>query len=219
MCRVCHWASGDYPDCYSCHQSVGQVTAPCRRVVPISICENRGPLHNVLRSYKDSRVASVRERFRPQVAGLIGRFLAIHHGCIAGAAGYDWDVVATSPSGHGRAGKHPFEEVVELIVPLRDQFVRLLEAGLTPIEHNQGSDTAFRATQDVAGARVLLLDDTFTSGATIQSAASALQIAGATVVAVVPVARFVKPEFSEQSQAMWDSVAAIGFSFDTCCLE
>lgn len=219
VCQVCHWASGDFPSCWSCRESGGQVSAPCRLVVPVSLCERWGPLHNVLREYKDSRVAAVRNRFRPHVAGLLGRFLALHSRCITYEAGDEWEVVTTVPSGHGRDGQHPFEEVVGLIVPQRDQLERLLEPGPSPLEHNQANDDAFRVTRDVAGTRVLLLDDTYTSGAAVQSAASALQIAGAQVVAAVPVGRYVKPDFNEHTEAMWDMVSSASFSFDTCCLE
>lgn len=219
VCRICHWASGDYPQCYSCHRAAQQVTAACRLVVPVSLCERWGPLHNVLREYKDSRAESVRDRFRPQVAGLLGRFLSEHSSCITHAAGADWEIVTTVPSGHGRAGSHPFEEVVGLIVPLRDQVERLLAPGSEPLNHNQARDDAFRVLRDARGSRVLLLDDTYTSGAAVQSAASALQMAGAQVVAIAVVGRYVKPDFSDDTRALWDAVMSETFTFDSCCLE
>jgi orotate phosphoribosyltransferase len=72
---------------------------------------------------------------------------------------------------------------------------------------------------DVRGSRVLLLDDTYTSGAAVQSAASALQMAGAHVVAAVVVGRYVKPDFSDDTRALWDEVMSTAFTFDSCCLE
>ena len=66
---------------------------------------------------------------------------------------------------------------------------------------------------------MLLIDDTYTSGATVQSAASALQMAGAKVVAVVVVGRYVKPDFNYRTQALWDEVSSEVFSFGSCCLE
>ena len=49
----------------------------------------------------------------------------------------------------------------------------------------------FRAAQPVTGAEVLLLDDTWASGASAQSAAAALKQAGAGSVAVVVIGRHV----------------------------
>jgi adenine/guanine phosphoribosyltransferase-like PRPP-binding protein len=65
---------------------------------------------------------------------------------------------------------------------------------------------------------VLLVDDTFTSGATFQSAASALTLAGATVVAGVVIGRVIDTDFSKQAADLWDRQRAIRFRFDRCCL-
>ena len=63
---------------------------------------------------------------------------------------------------------------------------------------------------------MLLVDNTFTSGARGQSAASALQLAGAHVVAMVPVGRYVRPDYSPTTQAFWDDARATRFDFETC---
>jgi len=47
------------------------------------------------------------------------------------------------------------------------------------------------------GKRILLIDDTLTTGATAQSAASALSNGGATVVGILTIGRMIKPSFSE----------------------
>ncbi len=64
--------------------------------------------------------------------------------------------------------------------PASDPWARSLNAG------------RFRAGQQAAGARVLLLDDTWASGASAQSAAVALKRAGARAVAVVIIGRHVQ---------------------------
>jgi orotate phosphoribosyltransferase len=51
----------------------------------------------------------------------------------------------------------------------------------------------FLVPRRLAGANVLLLDDTWTSGSSAQSAALALKLAGASRVAVVPLGRHVNP--------------------------
>ena len=69
------------------------------------------------------------------------------------------------------------------------------------------------------GEQVLLVDDTFTSGARAQSAASALSLAGGDVVAILPVGRVISPDFNEANKEFWDRQRAIPFDFDVCCLD
>jgi predicted amidophosphoribosyltransferase len=46
----------------------------------------------------------------------------------------------------------------------------------------------------VTGARVLMLDDTYVSGARSQSAAAALQLTGACATVIVPLGRVLRPD-------------------------
>lgn len=191
VCRLCH-GTADPSDalCWSCRRTTEQVTRPVDEVVPISLCEAHGQLHYLLRKYKDGP-SELRRRLRPRVAGLVGRFLAEHEQCLG-----PWDIVTTVPSGRSRQGTHPLVTALHML-PLRTRQRRLLRADPAAPHgaHLAASDDRFTLTEEVANARVLLVDDTFTSGAALQSAASRLQIAGAHVTAVV-LGRYVKPEYS-----------------------
>jgi len=95
------------------------------------------------------------------------------------------------PSGRGRAGPHPLQALAAPYLALPwvsmrprpggDPWARSLDAG------------RFRAGPEAAGAEVLLLDDTWASGASTQSAAVALKQAGARAVAAVVIGRHVPP--------------------------
>jgi adenine/guanine phosphoribosyltransferase-like PRPP-binding protein len=85
--------------------------------------------------------------------------------------------------------------------------------------HNVACDTGFVAAPDVRGARILLVDDTFTTGARAQSAASALQLAGARVIAVMPIGRVIDPSHGEHALAYWTRCSRKPFDFGRCCLE
>jgi hypothetical protein len=63
---------------------------------------------------------------------------------------------------------------------------------------------------------LLLLDDTFTTGARLQSAASALQLAGARMAGAVVVDRFVNPEYCA---LLLKRARARPYDFGRCCLE
>ena len=196
-----------------------QVSAPTRRVVPVSMYEPMGQLHHVLRHYKDSPSERVRNELTTRAAALLYRFLERHRGCIRDAAGEDWGLVTSIPSTGGRQGQHPLERVINLIPGVRDEYEAVLRPGPARADHNAASDDAFEVTSEVAGRAVLIVDDTFTSGARAQSAASALQLAGAPLVAMVPIGRYIRPEYNAEAQELWDDARAIPFSFGRCCLE
>lgn len=221
VCDVCHGAPGTGWDRFwSCAQTIRQVSQPIELVVPISLTELLGQLHHVLRSYKrEDYPESVRDGFRLQISALLARFLWQHGDCIRGAAGEDWDCITIVPSSQGRAGVHPLEEAIRMFPFLGAQYRPLLGPGTGKADHNRASDKAYAVTEDVMGTRVLLVDDTFTSGARAQSAASALQLAGARVVAMVPVGRVIKPDFSEEAAALLSRAREQAFDFAICCLE
>jgi len=97
------------------------------------------------------------------------------------------DCACVVPSGRGRPGPHPLQALVRgylalpwvalLARPGGDPWARLLDPG------------RFCVPRPVTGAAVLLLDDTWTSGGTAQSAAVALKRAGARSVTLVVLGR------------------------------
>src|SRR5947209_4590027 len=187
VCDVCHSAPfGDEARCWSCRQTTGSASRPIDLVVPISLYELGGQLHTVLKDYKRSSDVDVRNQHRLQVAATLHRFLRDHGDHVRTAAGGDWNTITIVPSKQERADPHPLEQVIMMGRSIRALYRSLLEPWEPDtIERARASDRGFRPTTIVRGLRILLLDDTFTSGATLQSAASALAQGGATVVAGV----------------------------------
>lgn len=221
VCRVCRGAPGaGWPDCFSCNRTCGHIARPTRLIVPISLYEVPGQLHTVMRGYKDSPDEAVRARHGAQVASMIGRFLKHHRQCLESAAGARFDSIVVVPSTRARAGPHPLEAAVGRVTSLKGLVQPLLVPGTSPITgHLQADPDGYALVREVSGRAVLLLDDTFTSGARVQSAAHALATGGATVVAALVVGRVIDPAFSDESRALWDAARTLPFSFDTCCLE
>ena len=176
-----------------------------------------GQFYHLLKGYKGYYATAAQPA---QLASLYIRFLQAHGACISQAVGYAWDTITIVPSSGNRAGPHPLEQVATWTASLLgQQYASLLEKGQTTIGHNKADDQGYQTTGNVNGRNLLLIDDTFTSGARVQSAASALQLARARVIAAVVAGRVITPGGSQESQALWDEAGKTLFSFDTCCLE
>lgn len=91
------------------------------------------------------------------------------------------------PSGRDRPGPHPLRALVSGCIALPWVQLQPCEPG-SPGDRALDPDRFF-APQPLPGAHVLLLDDTWTSGGSAQSAAVALKRAGARSVAVVVLGR------------------------------
>ncbi len=195
---------------------------PLKLIVPISLYRVREQLHTVMKDYKRSPSERVRERHRYQVAAILHRFLREHSKCIEQAAGGTWDTVTIVPSKEPRTEPHPLEKAIKLGKTLGALYRPLLAADQPEtIDRVYGDSRGFKTVEDVTGKRVLLIDDTFTSGATFQSAASRLALDGATVVAGVVIGRVIStgdPRYPAQD-AFWEEQRSLDFSFDRCCLE
>lgn len=215
VCDVCHGqVDGDWDTCYVCDRLIRQqVTHFCGLVVPISLAEPEGPFHGSLKYYKEP--VEPASRYQRQLGALLHRFVEAHGHCIREHAGVDWNTVTIVPSSRER-NPHPLETVVGMSTPLKAQYRPLLRRGPGMLGHQHASDDGYEVTEPVAGRHVLLIDDTFTSGARSQSAASALTLAGARVVAIVTLERHVNRVYSAR---MIDEARQVPFSFDRCCLE
>jgi hypothetical protein len=66
--------------------------------------------------------------------------------------------------------------------------------------------------------RILLLDDTWTSGGRLQSLAFALKDAGAGAVGAVVLGRHVNPGFGP-SASMMERIRSAEFNLERCCIE
>lgn len=219
VCAVCHSGPGaDFDVCHSCWQTMRQVTRPVRRVVPISLYAVPSQLWHMLRRYKDGPDEVARQH-AIQIAATLSRFVERHDHCLASLSGGPFTLVTVVPSTRPTPHpEHPLIGVVKMVRRLRDAFTPILLRGAGAVGHNQASDGAFVAVRHLDGERILLVDDTLTSGARLQSAASTLYHAGAGNVTALVVGRVIKPDYNENCQRIWARATATNFSFDRCCL-
>ena len=220
ICPICHVARDPvWRTCLSCDRTRRGVSRPLDLVVPITLYKSYSQMGRWLRRYKDPDgvTRAQQARFSAILAATFGRFLVEHGHCVREAAGTGWDVITTVPSTQ-RPAPHPFSQVVDRLEWSEQQRTLLARAG-GPVAHNQSGDTVYRTTENVEGLSVLIADDTWTSGAHLQSAASALSNAGANVVAAVIVGRVVRTDWHLTPEDWWQEQREPIFNFDICCLE
>jgi hypothetical protein len=209
VCLVCRGpTSGGQRVCFACRVVARRLGLPLAPVAPVRFCPLPSPLYTVLLGYKESPVAEARERFGALVRALLGEFLLRHAGRLEVAAGGPFDLVVLVPSTH-RPRLAPLGLVdglggdVAIALPMARWAPGLLRRaevpdGAPPVAHMRPDPAAFspRAPDRgaVAGARTLLLDDTYVSGARSQSAAAALHLAGAEATLIVPLGRVLRPD-------------------------
>ncbi len=189
-CRVCRGPAGaGYARCFQCagHAEAGdEMLADV--VVPVSYAVRGTTFASDLWRYKYWREST--PAMRASLTALLLVFLDGHGRCVWRAAQMPVpDLLAVVPSGYGRQGMHP---LLRLVAP----YLRLPQARLKLHPGRQGRDLDLRrfvTVESVAGANVLILDDTWVSGASAQSAAAALKAAGAGRVAVVVLGRHINP--------------------------
>lgn len=208
VCRQCFNLTDGYERCYACIQQPAVLDA----IAPISYSVAHEQLHHALASYKRLTGTTAR-RLAIQLAAVLWRYLEAHESCVARAAGTSgWPLVATVPSGErGRDDRHPLRWIVaDLVGPTRARHDRLLARSELPVDHRRFAASKYGPLRRLDGEPVLLIDDTWTTGANAQSAAAALKAAGAGPVAAVVIGRHVNRHWHDNDRHL----RALGPRFD-----
>lgn len=180
-------------------------------LVPISYELGTSPFHRALRNYKDGPADP---RYLQSLHAVLRRFLWLHLEDIAAATGVDrFDRTCVVPSrtqarDDARGGLRKI--TANAVVYRNTQYERLL----APRPEAEGykphwwESNRFRCGKDLQDENVLLVEDTWTSGANALGAAQALKSAGAAKVVCVCLGRYLDPGFPAGSelngQALFD---------------
>ena len=182
--------------CYQCDLAHARCAGLLADVVaPVAYAVKGGRLAGDLWRYKSGAAGATEAGAR--LTAMLARFLREQGGQVWRAAGLiaGPGLAAVVPSGQGRPGAHPLAGIVASCVGVP----------IVPLSGAPGAAARARGLADgvaagwltvggaVAGADVLLVDDTWVSGASAQSAAAALKAAGARRVALVVIGRHVDP--------------------------
>lgn len=212
VCVECFNLTREFRLCFACSSTEQHLAA----MVPVSYSIAHEYLHHTLASYKRLQGLQA-ERAARDISAILWRFLVGHETCLAAEAGVArFDLVTTVPSGDvGRDEHHPLRYVVgELVGHTRGRHERLLRRSNVQVMPRRFDARRFQAVGKLNGESVLLIDDTWTTGASAQSAASALKAAGAGAVAAVVVGRHVNREWHQNDRKL----DALTFDWSECGL-
>lgn len=173
-------------------------------MAPVSYSIGGEQLHYALAGYKRAYGTPARY-FMAGLAAVLWRHLEDHETCLARAAGADgFDLVTTVPSSNAaRDATHPLHRLVgQLVKPVSPRYARLLRRTDTAVTAHRFHAERYVATADVRARTVLVIDDTWTTGANAQSAAAALKAAGAERVATLVIGRYVNREWGHNDRQL-----------------
>ncbi len=191
LCSVCRGPCGRRSArCYQCDLHLQCAPGSLADVVvPVAFAIKGGPHARCLWQYKSVRMtAETVGRAELTVRALLTVFLHDHGPCLWRAAGISGPThLAVVPTARARPGTHPLRALVaeHLTGPWAELRARPGGEQVRDLDPSR-----FRAAA-LPGAKVLLIDDTWTTGSSAQSAAMALRSAGADAVVTVVLGRHV----------------------------
>lgn len=206
-----------YSRCFGCHRLTTSTTAVpdelLTRVVPMTTAISPSPWYTRLATYK-----TFRADYQPTLAALAHTFLRSNGAAIQELLGGRADCITIVPSKRGISyEEQPFRRVLSLVSSIEEKLVHGLNYRPDANYERQRYDPAWfeKGRSKIAGRRVLLLEDTWASGATCLSAAGALLGYGARSVVALPIARIITetfwsehtPEYLDAARAPYDPTA------------
>jgi predicted amidophosphoribosyltransferase len=215
VCETCFNPTAGYERCYACTHNPTWLDV----VAPISYSIAHEQLHHALAGYKRPP-QDVARRFALELAAVLWRHLETHEACIARAAGTDaFEVVATVPSSsRARDGSHPLRQIVGQVAgPTRARYQPLLKRSDAPAPAHTFSVGKYQCAAELSGESVLLVDDTWTTGANAQSATAVLKTAGAGRVGVVVLGRHVNRRWHHNDRHLSGLTAPFNWSRCAFC--
>lgn len=210
-CEICATpVAVTYRRCYQCQSAYGQWSEQIADVVmPLTYAYRRSDLHRATAGRHQSEQHMWSYKASNPGPGCLVDLTAMllialqwHRGCAEKLVGQPWTAWSVVPSSkHSRHGRHPLITVGEsaglgnpdanLGLPRVDL---VLQGAPSDDRHVRSDRFAVVQSPSVRGLHVLLLEDTWVTGSSVQSAALALKQAGAAAVTALCLARWIRED-------------------------
>lgn len=197
-CSVCTREVDGFPRCWRCNDDRVRASAGKHRlanlVLPLAYGVDGVQSGHMMRNYKWRQGAVVLSR--KQLALRLWVALTTHRACIKSTVDTPLTAWATVPSSSARTGPHPLMAVAAAASPPGTPIT--LVPGPKFIAESRAFEPERWALAEPgasAGHHVLLIDDTWTTGARVQSGAMALAADGAAAVTILVLARWLDPSY------------------------
>lgn len=221
ICPRCRtWADKDFDckghagECENCREVRMALDMDPLRFAVVSMYKKPSDLRDWLTRYKgrDDEEDAYEPAFVDIVRSIVGRFVIEHGEALESAAG-PFDAIVVVPS-TSRSGPHPLEAVLESL-DLDTPLLQLLERGAGDLGFRRPTKDGFKVASDHESMRVLLVDDVYTTGSRLNSAAAALTVGGHQISASLVLARRINPAYNDRAAALWQSARSTPFWWET----
>lgn len=222
QCVFCHqWLPHTPPsdtvsalECENCAEVRDALGVEPLPIATLSLYRKPSPLRDILTRYKgrDGEDDPYDPDCFTTVRAVMGRFF-LERGdeFEAQLGGLDGIVVVPSTD---RTPPHPLERVINDLDP-RPPLLGLLERGDGDMAFRKPDKDGFRIRQQHPPARLLLVDDVYTTGSRLNSAAVALRAAGHTVAGAFVLARRINPEYTPEAARLWDATTSTPYDWSS----
>ena len=197
--------------CWNCAQIADELDVPAMPLDLIALYRKPSDLRDWLTCYKGRLDGS--EPFVPEyvdiVRALLTRFFDDHGDRITARAAVDCIVVVPSTN---RPPPHPLHTILQGLdfqVPIHE----LLRRGEGDLGFNRPARDGFVIAEKSSPLSVYLIDDVYTTGARINSAAVALTAGGHEVSGAFVMARRVNPDYVPAAAEFWRQQATQAFTW------
>jgi hypothetical protein len=180
----------------------------------ISLYRKPSPLRDVLTRYKgrDDEDDSFDPACVQVVRSMLGRYLMDHGDqLVEVSGGFDGVVVVPSTD---RTPPHPLEDLVDSL-DLGIPRWPMLARGAGELGFRRPNRDGYQVVMARERSRILLVDDVYTTGSRLNSAASALSHDGHETVAALVLARRINVEYAAEAAQLWARATAESFDWQT----
>jgi predicted amidophosphoribosyltransferase len=187
-------------NCVEVREALGRAPLP---IALVSLYRKPSTLRDILTRYKgrDDEDDPFDPAHVENVRAMLGRFI-LEHGDEITAKFSDVDALVVVPS-TDRQPPHPLEAVIRSLA-LDMPVLPLLSRGPGDMGFRKPHRDGFQARQTDRPHRVLLVDDVYTTGSRLNSAAAALEGADHHTAGAMVLARRINPDYNDDAARLWE---------------